>query len=73
MICGGRCGSLEPTNRNDRDYIPKALIDLLLVLPNIGSLLLEEGIPSRLIPTRSTRRVRVVVSLFICNETSKMS
>jgi hypothetical protein len=63
-IYGGRCGSLGRINRNDRDYIPRALIDLSLVLPNIESLLLEEGIPSRLIPTRSMRRVRVVVSLF---------
>jgi hypothetical protein len=64
MIYGGKCGSLGLINRNDRDYILKALIDLSLVLPNIGSLPLEEGIPSRLIPTRSTRRVRVVVSLY---------
>jgi hypothetical protein len=72
MISGGRCGSLEPTNRNDRDYIQKALIDLSLVPPNIGSLLPEEGILSRLIPTRSMRRVRVVVSLFsLRNEMSE--
>ena len=64
MIYGGRCGFLGRINRNDKDYIQKALIDLSLVRPNIGSLLLEEAMPSQLIPTRSMRRERVVVSLF---------
>jgi len=64
MIYEERCGSLSQINRNDRDYIQKALIDLLLVLPSTGSLLLEELIPSRLIPTPSMRKVKEVVSLF---------
>lgn len=69
MIYVERCGSLGQINRNDKDYIPRVLIDLSLVLPNIGSLLLEEGTPSRRIPTRSMRKVKVVVSrLKSCKE-----
>ena len=64
MIYEERCGSLGQINRNDRVCTQKALIDLLLVLPNIESLHLEESIPSRLIPTPSMRKVKEVVSFF---------
>jgi hypothetical protein len=62
MTYDERCGSLGRINLNDKDYIPKAHIDLSPVLPNTESLLPVEVIPSRLIPTRSTRKVKEVVN-----------